>query len=166
MKIAQLQGTPWHGIQLHKTCNDGSKYCVYNHNICSCSANKKYFHKRCVGKGNCDWFEPKTGTPKIYASKTYKINSEDTKEKRKEDTTMKKTENKTLSNKKHEKFMEIAEKRVDAIIIKIEALEKLSDKNRYEYSTEEIERIFSSIENSLNSVKRSLINKNITRFKF
>lgn len=30
MKVAQLQGTPWHPEQLHKSCNDGSKYCIYN----------------------------------------------------------------------------------------------------------------------------------------
>ena len=38
MKVAQLQGTPWHTDQLYKTCNDGSKYCIYNHKICSCVA--------------------------------------------------------------------------------------------------------------------------------
>lgn len=40
MKVSQLQGTPWHTEQRRKTCNDGSKYCVYNHNICSCWSNK------------------------------------------------------------------------------------------------------------------------------
>lgn len=29
MGRSQLQGTPWHPDQLHKTCKDGSKYCIY-----------------------------------------------------------------------------------------------------------------------------------------
>lgn len=37
MNISQLQGTPWHTEQLKRTCNDGSKHCIYNHNICSCT---------------------------------------------------------------------------------------------------------------------------------
>ena len=76
MNISQLQGTPWHTEQLKRTCNDGSKYCIYNHNICSCTFNKKYFHKECVGKGKCEWFESKAGTPKVYTETTYKKKDE------------------------------------------------------------------------------------------
>lgn len=68
--IAKLQGTPWHYEQARKTCQDGSKYCVYNHNICSNKYCKNY-HKKCLGKSRCELFEPKTGTPKIYSERTY-----------------------------------------------------------------------------------------------
>lgn len=49
MKRAQLQGTPWHYEQLRRTCKDGSKFCIYNKNICVCKCSQHY-HKKCVGK--------------------------------------------------------------------------------------------------------------------
>ena len=52
------------------------------------------------------------------------------------------------------------------IIVKIEKLENLSDKNRYEYTNEEIEKMFNSIEDAVKTAKQSFINKNRTRFKF
>lgn len=61
MKIAQLQGTPWHYENRKKTCKEGSKYCLYNHNICSCKVSIHY-HKKCVGKGVCDDFESRGET--------------------------------------------------------------------------------------------------------
>ncbi len=69
-------------------------------------------------------------------------------------------------NDKHTKFIENAEPRVNDIIVKIEKLENLSDKNRYEYTSEEIEKMFSSIEEAVKIAKQSFINKNRTRFKF
>lgn len=162
MKVSQLQGNPWHKEQLHKTCKDESKYCVYNHKICSCVVNKKYYHNQCVGKGNCEWFEPKTGTPKIYSDKIYKASSEKNVQKE----ANKKMENKQVLNEKHQKFLETAEKRVNTIILKIEGLENLSDKSRYEYTEEEINKMFGSIEQTLASVKESFTNKSRKRFKF
>lgn len=162
MKVSQLQGTPWHKEQLHKTCKDESKYCVYNHKICSCVVNKKNYHKQCVGKGNCEWFEPKTGTPKIYSDKTFKGSSEKNVQKE----SNKKMENKQVLNEKHQKFLDTAEKRVNTIILKIEGLENLSDKSRYEYTEEEVNKMFGSIEQTLASVKESFTNKSRKRFKF
>ena len=72
----------------------------------------------------------------------------------------------TVLNDKHIKFIENAETRVNDIIVKIEKLENLSDKNRYEYTSEEIEKMFSSIEEAVKTAKQSFINKNRTRFKF
>lgn len=162
MGRAQLQGIPWHEEQLRKTCKDGSKYCVYNHKICS-NNSCKYYHKQCVGKGICDWFEPKTGTPKIYSEKIYKL-SNNIEEENKMDKS--KTISKQPLNEKHKKFIETAEKRVNDIVLKIEILENLSNKNTYEYSNDEVEKMFGFIEESLNNTKQSFLNKNKTRFKF
>ena len=71
-----------------------------------------------------------------------------------------------ILNEKHLKFIENAENRVNDIIVKIEKLENLSDKNRYEYTNEEIEKMFNSIEDAVKTAKQSFINKNRTRFKF
>lgn len=62
--IAQLQGIPWHEEQIKRTCKNGSKYCVYNKNICVC-VHSKYHHKKCVGKGDCEWFESKGNTCRV-----------------------------------------------------------------------------------------------------
>lgn len=68
---AELQGTPWHYEKAKKGCQDGSKYCVYNlKNHCTFSLCKDS-RKKCIGKGACQFFEPKTGTPKVYSAITY-----------------------------------------------------------------------------------------------
>ena len=198
MGAARLQGTPWHPDQLHKTCKDGSKYCIYNsNNNCLCTSSI-YYHSECVGKGDCEEFESKGNMSKITSEKTIIIkqnphnskqpteemfsrpslitkhyskhnNKEKISEEKtnymndKQDTTKDK---KPVPNDKHVKFIENAESRVNDIIIKIEKLENLSDKNRYEYTNEEIEKMFSSIEDAVKTAKQSFINKNRTRFKF
>ena len=169
MKRASLQGTPWHYQQMQKTCKTESKYCIYNFNICSCKHSRNY-HKKCVGKGQCDDFESKNGTPKVYEQKSYKvnkiINEGDKILKEQQCKSTINQNNKPILNEKHEKFRELAEKRVDAIIDKIETLENLADKNRYEYTPEEVEKMFNFIEKELKSAKESFIKKNKTRFKF
>lgn len=59
MNISQLQGTPWHTEQLKRTCNDGSKYCIYNHNICSCTFNKSISIKNVWERGNVNGLNQK-----------------------------------------------------------------------------------------------------------
>lgn len=162
MKLAQLQGAPWHTEQLHKTCSDGSKYCIHNHNICSCIANKKYFHKKCVGKGNCEWFEPKTGTPKIYSSQTYKYSlsaSEiDKKSKQKEKNIMPQTDNQPKESKE-EKFLRLSKGRIDKVEEAIDNLENLSDKYSYSYTEEQVDKMFDYLENRLQIAKDRFKNK-------
>lgn len=70
MGAEQLQGTPWHPEQIHKTCKDGSKYCIYNSNGKCAFSVSDYYKKDCVGKGTCINFESKTGTPKVVSEKT------------------------------------------------------------------------------------------------
>lgn len=76
------------------------------------------------------------------------------------------TDKSLILNEKHSKFIENAESRVNDIIVKIEKLENLSDKNRYEYTNDEIEKMFNSIEDAVKTARQSFINKNRTRFKF
>ncbi len=200
MGAEQLQGTPWHSEQIHKTCKEGSKYCLYNNdNICACRASL-FYQKVCVGKGDCEEFESKGNIAKTMSEKTIIIKqnpynskqpTEDmfsrptliTKHYKLRNSKNKITEDKPLImnsniqdiqnnekpkelNDKHTRFIENAESRVNDIIIKIEKLENLSDKNRYEYTNEEIEKMFNSIEDAVNTAKQSFINKNRTRFKF
>lgn len=149
MNISQLQGTPWHTEQLKRTCNDGSKYCIYNHNICSCTFNKKYFHKECVGKGKCEWFESKAGTPKVYSEITYEKKKKETQKMGNdvESAEIKKTETKS------EKFKRLSTERIAKIEKAIENLENLSNKSAYDYTDEEVEKMFSYLELKLSKTK-------------
>lgn len=199
MGAEQLQGTPWHPEQMHRTCKDGSKHCLYNRNGKCAFVVSNFYKQDCVGKGVCDNFETKAGTPKISHDKTIIIkqnphnSKQPTKEmfsrppiitkhytehvnkdkiEKKDLNTMKnedqnnKNDKLPVQNDKHIKFIENAESRVNDIIVKIEKLENLSDKNRYEYTNEEIEKMFNSIEDAVKTAKQSFINKNRTRFKF
>ena len=70
MGAEKLQGTPWHPEQLHKSCKDGSKYCIYNNNNnCLCTLSI-YYHSECVGKGDCEEFESRGNMAKTKAEKT------------------------------------------------------------------------------------------------
>ena len=158
MKVAQLQGTPWHTVQLYKTCNDGSKYCIYNHKICSCVANKKYYHKQCVGKGSCEWFEPKTGTPKVYSSKTYKYHSVKKPINQKEIKTMAQTDNQSKESKE-EKFLRLSKGRIDKIEEAIDNLENLSDRYSYTYTDKQVDKMFDYLEKRLQTAKDRFKNK-------
>ena len=160
MKLAQLQGTSWHFEKRQKTCNDKSKYCIYNHKICSCIANRKYYHKQCVGKGECEWFEPKTGTPKIYASKTYKIKSDSRKEMK-----MNKS-NQTPKESKEEKFLRISKTRIDKIEEAIKNLENLADRNTYSYEESQVDKMFSYLEEKLESTKQKFKDNNSGGFQW
>lgn len=160
MKVAQLQGTPWHPEQLHKSCNDGSKYCIYNHKVCSCVANKKHYHKICVGKGNCEWFEPRTGTPKIYSEKIYKLNkTKDRKESIKQMKTSNNIQNDNLKETKEEKFLRLSKGRIDKIEEAISNLENLSDKYSYSYTEEQVDKMFDYLEKQLSNAKDRFKNK-------
>lgn len=159
MKLAQLQGTPWHFEKRQKTCGDGSKYCIYNHKICSCVANEKYYHKHCVGKGSCEWFEPRTGTPKIYASKTYKTKNN------KEAIKMNKN-TQTTKESKEQKFLRISETRINKIEESIKNLENLSDKNTYSYTEQQVDKMFLYLEEKLESAKQRFKNNNSGGFQW
>lgn len=179
MGRAELQGTPWHEERMRKTCKEGSKYCVYNNNkFCSCKPCDN-FNNYCVGKGNCDWFEPKTGTPKTISKKTiiikqnpqnsklpnkssssesqlivkhYKAN----KDKQEENTTLNTTDTESTIKQKEtpeEKFLRLSLSRVNNIIDDIRTLGKLSNTSTYSYTDTQIEKMFSYIETVLQETK-------------
>ena len=58
-----------------------------------------------------------------------------------------------------EKFKRIATRRTNEIIDKIRILGNCSNKSTYEYSSEEVSKIFKSIEQELNSAKNKFSNK-------
>jgi len=60
-----------------------------------------------------------------------------------------------------EKFKRIATRRTNEIIDKIRVLGNCSNKSTYEYSSEEVSKIFKSIEQELNSAKNKFSNKKV-----
>lgn len=151
----QLQGEPWHYEQAKKTCKEGSKYCVYNKkNICFNTASDTY-KDSCTGKGICMLFEPKTGKPKIYSTK--RIQNNDVQQKDMEERNMENMQNQ--NNDKAENFVRLASNRTDKIIKDIELLGKLANKNQYEYTDEQVEKIFDAIESILSATKEGFKKK-------
>lgn len=144
MRISQLQGTPWHYENRKNTCKEGSKYCLYNHNICSCKVSIHY-HKKCVGKGICEDFESRGRTAKILEEKNY-----NSKEIEKE-MTEQETNNK---ESKEEKFLRLSKLRVDKIEEAIDNLENLSKESLYDYTDEQVDKMFNYLFDRLEKAKR------------
>lgn len=63
------------------------------------------------------------------------------------------------AEKKNENFLRLSKERVNKVIDAIERLENLSNKNLYSYTDEQVERMFSAIEESLDSAKKSFKDK-------
>lgn len=145
MKISQLQGTPWHYENRKKTCKEGSKYCLYNHNICSCKVSIHY-HKKCVGKGVCDDFESRGGTAKTLVEKNYNIKETEKK------MAVQETSNKDKESKE-EKFLRVSKGRIDKVEEAINNLENLSDKASYAYTDDQVDKMFDYLYNKLDTVK-------------
>lgn len=70
-----------------------------------------------------------------------------------------KEEANTGAEKKNENFLRLSKERVNKVIDSIERLENLSNKNLYSYTDEQVERMFSAIEDSLESAKKSFKDK-------
>ncbi|MGI6787649.1 MAG: hypothetical protein ACOX5X_03815 [Acholeplasmataceae bacterium] len=66
---------------------------------------------------------------------------------------------------KHEKFKRIAENRVNRIIDQIRVLGNLSNTSNYEYSLDEVNYIFKTIEIELKNTKEMFELANEKRFK-
>lgn len=157
MNRSYMQGIPWHEEQMKRTCKEGSKYCLYNKNICTC-VTSRYHHKKCVGKGICEEFESKGNTAKSFSENIIKTT--------KEKTNMN-TENKSTQEQddKAENFIRLANKRTNKILEDIDILANLSNKNQYTYTDEQVDKIFSAIEESVKFAKESFKNKqNIGKF--
>lgn len=155
---AYLQGTPWHEEQIKRTCANGSKYCLYNKNICTCKISR-YYHKKCVGKGECDEFESKGNSAKITS-----VSQVSYVKKQKENKNM--NEQKlNIPDEKAENFIRLANKRTNKILEDIDILTNLSNRNQYNYTDEQVDKIFSAIEDSLKFAKENFKNKqNIGKF--
>ena len=70
------------------------------------------------------------------------------------------------SNIKRERFLRIGESRVNKILNSLENLGKCSNPRNYEYTDEEIRKIFREIERKVKEVKFQFQNKNEKRKKF
>lgn len=173
MGRSQLQGIPWHEEQIKRTCKNGSKYCIYNRNICTCT-HSKFHHKKCVGKGECDDFESKGGTPKIVETKTKSTpisipqNNHVIQNKpiKKGNKTMNNTNDNTQKESKEEKFLRISKGRIDKIEEAISNLENLSDKYSYSYTDKQVDKMFNYLEERLKTAKGKFLSQNSGGFEW
>ena len=70
-----------------------------------------------------------------------------------------------MDESRHEKFIRLATFRTNAVLEKLRLLGNLSSKTNYEYSEEEISKIFSAIDVQLKSVKALYSGKHKREFK-
>ncbi len=68
-------------------------------------------------------------------------------------------------NDKREKFITLAEKRLENAIHSIEILKPLADKNRYEYSEKQANYIVKALRNAVNDLDRSFKGDNTNEKK-
>lgn len=66
---------------------------------------------------------------------------------------------------KRERFINVAEARTQTIINRIRILGNCSNKNLYEYSPDEIDKIFRAIQNQLIETKSRFETKRSSKFK-
>lgn len=55
---------------------------------------------------------------------------------------------------KKQKFVEIAERRVNQLLRNIRLIGNLSNRGNYQYSTEDVNKIFSAIDNEMKTAKK------------
>lgn len=60
-----------------------------------------------------------------------------------------------MKETRNERFKRVATKRVNEILNKIDTLSNCSNKSSYEYSEEEVNKIFKAIDNKLKEAKAS-----------
>lgn len=66
---------------------------------------------------------------------------------------------------KRERFLKVAEARTQAVIQRIKILNNCSNKNLYEYSQDEVDRIFKAIQDQINQAKANFVTKKSQKFK-
>lgn len=69
-------------------------------------------------------------------------------------------------NNPRERFLEVAEARTNAVLDKIRVLGHCSNRSLYNYSPEEISKIFKTIEDQLNRTKSKFRAEELKRKKF
>tara|TARA_Y100000814_G_C12045859_1_gene304358 strand:- start:84 stop:446 length:363 start_codon:yes stop_codon:yes gene_type:complete len=67
---------------------------------------------------------------------------------------------------KHEKFIQLAEKRTTKIIQTLESLGKLSDTRNYEFSKDETNKIFLAIKKTLRDTEEKFKQSNVDKYAF
>lgn len=77
-------------------------------------------------------------------------------------------ESENRNETRNEKFLRLAEVRVNKLVDMIHKIDKLSKRNNYEFTEEQAEQIFDFIQNELDEVKGHFLNsdKAEKRFKF
>jgi len=73
--------------------------------------------------------------------------------------------NKTKESKK-ERFIRIAERRVNNLLNNLDSLGKCANKKNYEYNDEDVRKIFKAIDNKINDIKELYKNTNKKKEKF
>lgn len=68
-------------------------------------------------------------------------------------------------NSKRERFLSVAESRTNTILEKIRVLGNCSNRSLYEYSKDEIDKIFRAIQDKLNETKTRFVIKKERSFK-
>lgn len=66
---------------------------------------------------------------------------------------------------KRERFLSVAESRTNAVIEKIRILGNCSNRSLYEYSKDEVDKIFRAIQEKLNETKARFVVKKEKKFK-
>lgn len=59
----------------------------------------------------------------------------------------------TADETRHEKFRRLAESRVNRVLNDIRLIGNLSNRNNYDYTSEEIEKIFRTLDSELKQIK-------------
>ena len=63
---------------------------------------------------------------------------------------------------KREKFVEIAEKRINRLIKDIRLIGNLSNKSNYSYADEDVRKMFTAIENEVRASRRKFENSGVS----
>ncbi len=71
-----------------------------------------------------------------------------------------------MNNIKRERFLKIATNRTNKILDDIRLLGNCSNLNNYEYTKEDVEKMFSAIQEALNETKAKFGSEPKERFKF
>ncbi len=74
-------------------------------------------------------------------------------------------QNKTKESKR-ERFIRIAERRVNNLLNNLDSLGKCANKKNYEYNDEDVRKIFKAIDNKINDIKELYKNTNKKKEKF
>lgn len=68
----------------------------------------------------------------------------------------------SINNEKANNFKRITENRVNKILQLFDQLKNLTNKSFYEYSNDDIEKIFETLEREMSDTKKILLNANST----